>query len=114
MLSQCFSQAELRDAWHGASPMCRSDGRRHRPHHTRVAWGVHWDTAGSRYSLKFVMKSAWAYDEAVFFYVVSGVSSLLFVTKVVSDELLRSCFFLKTCVYLLARFMMSFWALNLH
>ena len=79
-----------------------------------MAWGVHWYTAGSWYSFKFVIKSTWAYDGAVFFYVVSGVSSLLFGTKIVSDELLRSCFFPKMCVYLLARFMMSFWALNVH
>ena len=32
-----------------------------------------------------------------YFYVVSGVSSL-FVTKIVSDELLRNCFFLKMCL----------------
>lgn len=56
-----------------------------------MAWGVHWYTAGSWYSFKFVIKSTWAYDEAVFFYVVSGVSSLLFVTKIVSDELKNVC-----------------------
>lgn len=33
-----------------------------------------------------------------------------FVIEIVSDELLRDCSFLKSCVYLLAGFMMSFWA----
>lgn len=49
--------------------------------------------------LNCIIKSTWAYDGAVFFYVVSGVSSLLFGTKIVSDELL-GCFFPKMCVYL--------------